>query len=61
MPTLNLSEPVLTSRVNPLVGPLIDKLNGILTALDTGLGVNLAGADLYGLPYPNCQTPVLRG
>jgi uncharacterized membrane protein len=61
MPTLNLSEPVLTSRVNPLVGPLIDKLNSILTALDTGLGVNVAGADLYGLPYPNCQTPVLRG
>jgi uncharacterized membrane protein len=61
MPTLNLSEPVLTSRVNPLVGPLIDKLNGILAALDTGLGLNVAGADLYGLPYPNCQTPVLRG
>lgn len=61
MPTLNLSEPVLTSRVNPLVGPLIDKLNGILVALDTGLGINVAGADLYGLPYPNCQTPVLRG
>lgn len=61
MPTLNLSEPVLASRVNPLVGPLIDKLNGILTALDTGLGLNVAGADVYGLPYPNCQTPVLRG
>jgi uncharacterized membrane protein len=61
MPTLNLSEPTLTSRVNPLVGPLIDKLNGILLALDTGLGINVAGADLYGLPYPNCQTPVLRG
>jgi uncharacterized membrane protein len=61
MPTLDLSEPVLTSRVNPLVGPLIDKLNGILTALDTGLGLNVGGADIYGLPYPNCQTPVLRG
>jgi len=61
MPTLNLSQPVLTSRVNPLVGPLIDKLNSILTALDTGLGINVAGADVYGLPYPNCQTPVLRG
>jgi uncharacterized membrane protein len=61
MPTLNLSEPVLASRVNPLVGPLIDKLNSILTALDTGLGINVGGADLYGLPYPNCQTPVLRG
>jgi uncharacterized membrane protein len=61
MPTLNLSEPVLASRVNPLVGPLIDKLNSILTALDTGLGINVGGADLYGLPYPNCQSPVLRG
>jgi hypothetical protein len=61
MPTLNLSEPVLTSRVNPLVGPLIDKLNGILTALDTGLGLNVAGADVYGLPFPDCQSPVLRG
>jgi uncharacterized membrane protein len=61
MPILNLSEPVLASRVNPLVGPLVDKLNGILTALDTGLGLNVGGADIYGLPYPNCQTPVLRG
>jgi uncharacterized membrane protein len=61
MPILNLSEPVLASRVNPLVGPLVDKLNGILTALDTGLGLNVGGADIYGLPHPNCQTPVLRG
>lgn len=61
MPTLNLASPVLTSRVDPLLNPLIDKLNLKLDQLTTGLGINVAGADVYGLPTPTCQNPVLRG
>jgi uncharacterized membrane protein len=60
MPTLNLAAPVLTDRVAPLVNPLIDKVNGIVGELGNMLGLNIGGADFYGLPYPNCQTPVIR-
>ena len=60
MPTLNLAAPVLTDRVAPLVDPVIDKVNGIVGELSTVTGLNIGGADFYGLPYPNCQAPVIR-
>jgi hypothetical protein len=50
-----------TGRIGAVVNPLVNKLNTVLAQLSTGLGLNVGGADLYGLPYPNCQTPVLRG
>jgi uncharacterized membrane protein len=50
-----------TGRIGSVVNPLVNKLNTVLSQLSTGLGINVAGADLYGLPTPNCQTPVLRG
>lgn len=48
-------------RIGAVANPLVDKINVILEQLSTGLGLNVGGADLYGLPFPNCQSPVLRG
>jgi hypothetical protein len=59
LPTLNLAAPVLSDRVAPLVDPLIDKVNGIVAELSSVTGLNIGGADFYGLPYPNCQSPEL--
>lgn len=50
-----------SGRIGSVVDPLVTKLNTVLSQLSTGLGLNVGGADLYGLPYPNCKTPVLRG
>lgn len=50
-----------TGRIGSVVNPLIDKLNVIVGQLSSGLGLNLGGADVWGLPTPNCRTPVLRG
>lgn len=50
-----------SGRIGSVAQPLVDQVNTILAQLSTGLGLNVAGADLYGLPYPNCQSPVLRG
>jgi uncharacterized membrane protein len=50
-----------SGRIGSVVDPLVNKLNTVLSQLSTGLGLNVGGADLYGLPYPNCKTPVLRG
>ncbi|QYJ04583.1 hypothetical protein KUV85_02580 [Nocardioides panacisoli] len=44
-----------------IVNPLIDKLNGIVGPLSTGIGLSTAGADFFGLPTPTCQQPALRG
>lgn len=60
-PTVTQVLNTLTSRVAPFVDPFIDKVNGILGPLTTGLGLNVAGADVYGVPTPECQSPVLRG
>lgn len=60
-PTLDVALPTITSRVGPLVNPVIDKLNDVVAQLSAVTGLNIGGADFYGLPYPNCQTPVLRG
>ena len=49
-----------SGRIGSVVDPLVNKLNTVLSQLSTGLGLNVGGADLYGLPYPNCRTPVLR-
>jgi uncharacterized membrane protein len=49
-----------TGRIGAVADPLVDKLNTIIAQLNTGLGLTVGGADVYGLPYPNCQSPVLR-
>lgn len=61
MPTLDQVAVVLGDRAGPPANDLIAKVNTIVHQLSTALGLNVAGADVYALPYPNCQTPVLRG
>ena len=61
MPTLDQVAVVLGDRAGPLANELVAKVNTVLHQLSTALGLNVAGADVYALPYPNCRTPVLRG
>jgi hypothetical protein len=51
----------LVTRIVPIVQPLVDKVNGILLQLNTALGLNLGGADVYPLRYPTCTSPSLYG
>jgi hypothetical protein len=51
----------LVGRIEPLVTPIVDKVNGILKQLNEALGMNLGGADVYGLPRPICDSPRLVG
>lgn len=51
----------LVTRIVPIVQPLVDKVNGILMQLNTALGMNLGGADVYPLPVPQCNQPSLHG
>lgn len=60
-PLLQHAVPELSSRVGPLVNPLIAKVNGIVDQLADGLGLSLGGADVYGLPTPRCNSPKLAG
>lgn len=50
-----------TAKIGSVANPLVDKVNGIIAQLSTGLGLNVGGADVYGVPHPECQSPVLRG
>lgn len=60
-PTLQQVAVTLGNRAAVDGNALVTKVNTILSQLSTALGLNVAGADVYALPYPNCQTPVLRG
>lgn len=60
-PVVNTAVGLVATTVAPLVDPLIDKINGIVGPLADGLGINIAGADMFGLPYPSCRTPRLVG
>ena len=52
----------LTSVVSARVNPLVNKVNGdVLGPLLAGMGVRVAGADVYALPTPQCNSPRLRG
>jgi uncharacterized membrane protein len=51
----------LVDRIEPLVTPIVNKINGILVQLNEALGMNLGGADVYGLPTPLCGEPRLSG
>lgn len=44
-----------------VVNPFIDNVNATLGPLTSGMGLTLAGADFFGLPYPTCGQPALRG
>jgi hypothetical protein len=48
-----------TGRIGSVADPLVDKVNTIIGQLQTGMGLTVGGADVYGLPYPNCQSPRL--
>lgn len=51
----------LSTRILPLVQPVADKVNDILVQLNASLGMNLGGADVYGLEESTCGSPQLRG
>ncbi|CAN5653396.1 hypothetical protein BH11ACT8_BH11ACT8_10360 [soil metagenome] len=57
--------PILTDLVskNVLVGvdAFIDKVNEQVNPLTQLLGIQLAGADLFGVEAPGCNTPALHG
>jgi hypothetical protein len=59
----NLMTPTgaLSTRLLPLVQPVADKVNDILVELNESLGMNLGGADVYGLKESTCGSPQLRG
>lgn len=55
---------LITSALNaakPTVNGLIGSLDGVLATLNTTLGLNTAGADVFGIKRPNCASPALRG
>lgn len=54
----SLLSPVLSLVVNPLVASL-DQL--VLAPLLDLLGANASGADVFGVPRPNCDASALRG
>jgi hypothetical protein len=57
--TLNeLLSAVLSEVVNPLVAALD---TSVLTPLTDLLGANVSGADVWGVPRPNCDASALRG
>jgi uncharacterized membrane protein len=61
----NASVDVLGLNVGALVGALAPLVNGVTTLL-TGtllpaLGITTAGADLWALPEPTCESPALIG
>ncbi len=51
----------LSTRILPLVQPVADKVNDILVQLNEALGMNLGGADVYGLEESTCGAPKLGG
>ncbi|HEY0701106.1 MAG TPA: hypothetical protein VGD43_25250, partial [Micromonospora sp.] len=51
----------LTTRLLPLVQPLVDKVNDILVQVNEALGLNLGGADVYAMKAPTCNAPKLQG
>ena len=59
----NLVSPTgaLYARVVPLVQPVASKVNQILLKLNEALGMNLGGADVYGLEESICGAPKLAG
>jgi uncharacterized membrane protein len=59
-PLLNTAVTSVSGTVAPLVNPLVDKVNLYLAQLADGLGITVAGADFFGLPYPQCSSPRLR-
>ncbi len=59
-PLLDGVMPAVTSEF-AVVNPFIDNVNATLGPLTSGMGLTLAGADFFGLPYPLCGQPVLRG
>lgn len=53
--------PTAALRVQ-LGGLVVGELNDLLIEpLSTMLGLKTAGADVYGVPHPSCDTPALRG
>ena len=51
----------LFTRLVPLIQPLADKINDILVDLNSALGLNLGGADVYAIRQATCDEPRLRG
>lgn len=53
---------VVNSIITPVLNPLIAALNTlVLTPLTGLLGIKIGGADIYAVPHPSCNNPVLGG
>jgi uncharacterized membrane protein len=50
-----------TKVIDASITPFITDVNDLLVPLTDLLGINIAGADLYGVPRPTCDSPALRG
>jgi uncharacterized membrane protein len=61
----NADVTVVGLNVGALVGALAPLVSGVSSLLTTrllpALGLTTAGADLFALPEPTCESPVLRG
>lgn len=59
---LVLTDTVLTSLLASVVNPVVVQLDGLLAnTLPDLIGLRTSGADVFGLPRPDCSTPVLMG
>lgn len=57
-----LTTQLLSGLVSNVYSPLISRIeSSLVTPLSALLGVKLAGADVFGVPRPQCTVPALRG
>lgn len=57
-----LTSGIVSGLTSNIVGPLVSSINSTLvTPLTELLGVDIAGADVYGVPRPLCSNPSLAG
>ncbi len=63
LPKLKLVEELLSSNgvVTKALNPLITNVNDILGPTSDLLGLTIGGADLFGVPTPQCAFPALVG
>lgn len=58
----NLTQSLVTNLTNGVLGSLLPVVNTtLLSPLQRLLGLELAGATVFGVPTPSCQSPILVG
>ena len=61
LPRLGLVPQLTSKLIEPAINPLIANVNSLLTPTADLLGLSLGGADLFGVPFPQCAQPSLVG